>query len=144
MDWEKESSGDFITYPAGTYHVRITSWERLSASTGTEQIRWRAEIIAPDEFKGRSILDHTALSEAALWRVARAVAACGIKATGKMDTSSPQFEAILTACKERRLFWHVNEEMYKGKVRNKVVDYQPDPDMEPVNLNNEDDIKWDE
>jgi len=141
MDWKKEQSGDFIHYPAGTYYVRIVSWERLKAGTGTEQIRWRAEIIAPEEHKGRSILDHTALTETALWRVAKAVAACGVKTEGKVDTSGAAFEAVLNACKERRVYWHVTEEMYNGKIRNKIVDYQPDTEQEVIGPTPED-IEW--
>ena len=146
MDWKKETSGEFIVYPAGTYRVRIISWERLKAATGTEQIRWRAEIVEPEEYRGKSILDHTALTETALWRLAKAVACCGIDTTKapSMDTDGPAFESILNACKERTVFWNITEDMYNGKVRNKVVDYVEDQEQPKIEVEEPTDIAWDE
>ena len=56
-------------YPAGTYKVKILTHERVQATTGTEQIRWRAIIEEPDEFGGLSILEHNSITEKSLWKV---------------------------------------------------------------------------
>jgi len=151
MNWEKETSGGNVVYPAGTYHVRVTGFERVTAKTGTEQIRWKAEIVAPEEHRGRSILEHTALTDAALWRTANFVKACSVDTSEcpVMDTSGPGFDVILNNCKERKMFWHVQEEIgQNGNPRNKIVDYQPDPDeivfkITKDNLN-ADDVAWED
>lgn len=134
MNWKKETRSDFEVYPAGTYHVRVVNWERLTASTGTKQIRWRAEIISPDKYKGKTILDHTALTENSLWRICRAVNALGVDTSESpnMDTEGAAFDAVLNSCKERKVFWHIVEETYNGQQRNKVADYQPDPEQENI------------
>lgn len=145
MNWADETGGDFKVYPEATYKVRIVSFERVSASTGTEQIRWKAEIVEPDAYHGCTIIEHTALTTAALWRTASLVKACGVNTINcpVMDTDGPAFNQILTACKERTLFWLVQEEVgNNGKPRNRIVDYSADPDLEVIEPQQTADIKW--
>ena len=135
MDWKKETGREFEVYPAGTYHVRIINWERLPASTGTEQVRFYGEIIAPEKYRGRSVLDHCALTEAALWRLGKAVSALGVDCISDnlvTDTNGAKFDAILNACKERKVYWLLKEEIFNGKNRNKVEDYQIDKEQDVI------------
>lgn len=145
MDFKKETGGEYVVYPAGTYHVRIVSWERVKASTGTQQIRWRAEILTPEDFRGKSMLEHTPLTEASLWRIANFIAALGVdaKECPKMDTDAPVFEAILNACKERTMFWYVKEEVgQNGKLRNSVAEYKLDEEQDIIVPQVDGDLPW--
>jgi hypothetical protein len=135
MDWGKETPNQ--VYPEGSYKVRIESFERKTASTGTPQIMWRARIIEPVEFEGKSIVDYTALTEKALWRVAWLVSACGIKVEklGKMDVNSNAFNQVLNSCVGRTVYWHVLLGLSnKGAERNEMDDYKKDPDQEPLDF----------
>ena len=145
MDWKKETSSTFV-YPAGTYYVRVVSWERVKASTGTPQIRWTNEIVAPEQHRGRNIFEHTPVTEKSLFCIANFVAACGVD-TGNylpMDTDSFKFDSILNACKERRLYFQVQEATYNGKAKNDIVDYQPDLEQPIVQLSDGEEVAWED
>ena len=130
MDWSKETGGDYEVYPEGTYQLRLNDWERCESKNEkkTKQIRWKFEIVSPDKYKGKPFTDHSALTEAALWRTANLVKAFGVDTSEcpKMDTDHPVFEAIINACKERLVYANMTEETYNGKQNNRVGDYQPD------------------
>ncbi len=149
IDWEKEQ--ERMVYPQGTYKVVIDSWERATAKTGTEQIRWKAKIIEPEEHKDRGIVEHNALTEKAIWRLQKMVSALGVdaKALGKCDTTSPQFEKVLNICVGRNVHWLVAEENdLNGLPRNSIKDYVPDLSQEKIGIEQgaEDGaaVKWDE
>ena len=135
VDWESES--DRVVYPTGTYKVIIDNFEKVTAGTGPEQIRWFAKIVEPLEHASRTIVDHTALTEKAMWRLIKFISAAGIdvKALGKMDTTSPQFDGVLAQTKGRSMFWRVEEaKNNKGLPSNNVVDFvndldQPEPEL---------------
>lgn len=133
MDWNKEgASNDFIVYPEGTYKVSINGFEPVTASTGTKQIRWKATIIEPTEYKGKPITVHTALTEKSLWRIARLVKACGIdlEKLPKMEVGSTAFLKVLESCKRRTSFWHAAVVVdNKGRDKNEIDDFKADPDQ---------------
>ena len=134
IDWDHEdaNSGSFITYPAGLYSVVIKSWEKVKASTGTEQIRWKAEI-TEGEFAGKPVTDHTPLTEKSFWRIAILLKGCGLslKGLGKMDIGSSAFTKVLNLAKGRRSLWNiVIEPNNKGKDRNVVQEYITPNDVE--------------
>ncbi len=127
IDWSKESEGKYETYPAGTYKVEITGYELTTANNEkkTPQVRWFAEIKEPEKYAGKKIVDHTALTEKALWRLAELVKAAGLdlKALGKMEIGSASFKNVLDKVVRRQMYWLVE---YDGKYKNnKVEDYSP-------------------
>jgi len=129
MNWNKETSGDYEVYPAGTYQIRLNDWERCESSKKkTPQIRWKFEILSPENFKGKPFTDHIVLLETTLWRIANLIKALGIDTSEapNMDTDSPVFEAILTACKERTAYVTLTETTYDGKQKNEVDQYAQD------------------
>lgn len=129
MDWEQEGSAGFTIYPEGTYKVRINTWERVTAGTGTKQIRWHGQILAPKQFINGPITEHTPLTEKSLWRCARLVQSCGIdlKRLGRMDTDSAAFAKALDMCKGKTTYWHLTVGATpKGARRNEIDDYQRD------------------
>ena len=133
MDWEKEGqgSGEYIVYPEGTYKITINGYERVTARTGTPQIRWKASILE-GEYIGKNITTHTPLTEKSLWKVARLVKACGVdlKTLGKMDTDSKAFNTALSKCIRRSAYWHLSVGLdNKGEQRNEVDDFKLDPDQ---------------
>ncbi len=131
MDWKNEQNGEYQLYPDGTYKVRIKDWENTNAKTGTPQIRWHAEIVEPMEFGGKSIIEHTALSERSLWRLAKFVASAGIDINRlpKMEVGSASFNRTLDACKGRYMYWSIYKDNYQGRESNKVEDYLVDKDQ---------------
>lgn len=135
MDWGKEVPQGLEVYPEGTYKVRIQDYTRKTAGTGTLQLMWRARIIEPVEYEGKSIVDYTALTEKSLWKLAWLVSACGIavEKLGKMTINSPAFNQVLDSCKDRTTYWHVKTGVTpNGKERNEIDDYKKDEDQEPV------------
>jgi hypothetical protein len=138
MDWGKESEGgELHVYPEGTYKVSVNSFEKVTASTGTEQIRWKATILEPVEYVGKPITIHTALTDKSLWRVARLVKACGVdvKSLMKMEVLSPAFMQVLEACCRRTSYWHmIVTPNNKGQERNEVDDFRLDEEQEIVSI----------
>jgi hypothetical protein len=131
MDWKKETTNNPV-YPNATYKVQLESTERVRATTGTMQIRWKAKILQPEEHAGRTIIDHTALTEKSLWRVANMVSGWGVD-TSKletMDTDSHVFDQVLQACQGRVAFWRNEQGLDpKGNKKNNIVEYAPDPNQ---------------
>lgn len=124
MDWSKEASATREVYPEGVYKVEILSFERVTASTGTPQIRWKGQI----EGKGKLVI-HTALTEKALWKIASLVQGCGIDVgkLQKMDTSSSLFDKILNSCVGRTSYWRLSIVAdLKGNEKNEVEDFRMD------------------
>lgn len=143
MDWGKEVPQGLEVYPEGTYKVMILDYKRVPASTGTPQIRWRAKILEPAEFEGKTILDHTALTEKSLWRVAWLVSACGIEVEklGKMAVNSAAFEQVLENCKGRTIYWHLTVGIApNGHERNTIDDYKRDDQQPPVEFIKQEDV----
>jgi hypothetical protein len=145
MDWKKETSDEMTVYPAGTYYARMSGYERVEAKTGTKQIRWKFEILEPDQYKSKTILEHTALTEAALWRTANLVRALSVDTSNcpSSDTDHHHFDVILETCKERKLFLHVKEEIgQNGSPRNSIVDYKRDESEEMIEPKFDEPIAW--
>jgi len=134
IDWKKETRQNPI-YPNGTYKVKLDSYERVTASTGTRQIRWRAEIVEPKEHTGRTIIEHTALTEKALWKVANLVYGFGIDTMklGNMSTESSAFDEVCRACKGRTAYWR-NEQGtdLKGNPKNEIVEFRRDEEQPEI------------
>ena len=124
MDWKKESDGgEREVYPSGTYHVECTGWSHCETSKGNKQVRWFTEILDGDH-KGKKLVDHTVLTEAALWRIARLVQGFGVIVEDTMDTEGQAFEAVLNACIGRRAYWFTTkDEQYNN---NKIDRYEVD------------------
>lgn len=136
INWDEEDSKDvqFSVYPDGEYTVRVKTWERVKAKTGTPQIRWKA-VIESGEFKNSPITEHTPLTEKSMWRVATLVKSCGIviKGLGKMDVNSPAFANVLNLTKGRTTIWKlIVEKGQNGKDRNSIEQYITDPTQETI------------
>ena len=126
--------------PSGTYKVRLLSYEHCQAKTGTPQIRWKAEIIEPDDHAGQTIVDHTAMTDAAVWRVSNLIGACGLKFTPNIDTTSSYFDQLCEATKGRTAFWRNEVGKDKnGNDRNNIKGFEVDTDQEVVEFAEEED-----
>lgn len=144
LNWEKESEGgEFTMYPEGTYKVIITGYEQVKASTGTNQIRWKAAIMEPVDYINKPVVTHTALTEKSLWKLARLVKACGIdmKSLGTMEVNTPAFLNVLDRVVRRTAYWHLAVTLdNKGKERNEVDDFKLDAEQEIETITNEEDV----
>lgn len=143
MDWKRE--GGRMVFPTNTYLVIINKWERTeSFKKKTPQIKWTAEIIEPEAHKGREITEYTVLTQAALWKIAKLVAACGVDTSklSTMDTSSPSFDSVLNACLNRKVGFYVVEKTGDdGSIFNDVSEYRlvEEEIVEPLI---DEDIEW--
>lgn len=136
MNWQKESSNNPV-YPNGTYKVVCQSLERVKASTGTPQIRWKAQITEPPEHAGRIIVDHTALTEKSMWRVAGIIRGFGVDTSNldNMDTDGSAFEGVCHTCVGRSAYWR-NEQgtTPTGSPKNNIVEYIQDQNASQVQV----------
>ena len=134
------SSSPLPLLPEGLYRVKIKEHEKLKAKTGMEQIRWYG-VVASGEHKGKTLLDHTALSEAASWRIGSFIHHAGIdiKSLPKLDTNSESFNTLLAKVDGREMYWYVIKDTYNGKENNKVQEYKKIEDVagEEIDLNEE-------
>ena len=131
-------SGGTELKPEGIYRVRLDRHEPCKASTGTEQIRWFGKIVDGDH-KGQSLVEHTALTEAASWRIASFLHHAGIdvKKLPKLEVSSEGFKKVLKAADGKEMYWYVVQSTYNGKLNNKVTEYKKideDEDGEVIDL----------
>lgn len=146
MDWEKDGGLSVPVYPEGTYKVKIKGFTPNKAKTGTPQYKCLATIIEPEQYAGQPIVDFLAITEAAKWKIANLVKACGINPTGKCVIGSTMFNRVLEQCVGRTLYWHVlKDQGTNGRDRNQTDDYQPDPDAPTIASNgtsvpNEEDV----
>jgi hypothetical protein len=98
MNWKDAIEGVNVVYPEGTYRVLVKSWKpTTSKNKGTAGIVWSVGIMEPETFKNKTIFCTTWLVEAALWKLARLVNACGIDVSkmGSMDVGSKEMGAVL-------------------------------------------------
>lgn len=117
--------GSVELIPENVYKVLVERYEYVKAATGTEQIRWYAKIAGGD-YDGKSLIDHTPLTEAASWKIGSFIHHAGIdiKSLPKLNTNSEAFRKVLTACCGREMYWYVIQDTYNGKVNNKVSEYK--------------------
>jgi hypothetical protein len=151
VDWEAENERQ--VYVAGTYKIVVDSWDRgESGVKKTPYILMKAKIMEPEEKQGNSISVFLYLTQASIWRLQKFVSAAGVdaKPLGKTDDTSPQFEAVLNQCINRKMFWLVTEANDdKGLPKNDIADFVNDLDQEAVQVTSGDDsgatkVKWDE
>lgn len=127
--------------PSGTYKVKVSSYEHVTAkSTGTPQIRWKAEILEPAENVGVTLVEHTAMTDKAMWKVSNLIGACGLKFTPGIDTTSSYFDQLCQACIGRTTYWR-NEvgKDNSGNDRNNINGFEIDKDQEVVEFKEEED-----
>jgi len=137
MNWEKESQKQNPIYPEGTYKVKISKVERVTASTGTPQLRWYASILDPAEHVGRSMVVHTPLTEKALWKVASLIHGCSVNTAklSNMDTSSELFDKVCKTCVGRNSFWrNVPSADNKGNPRNDIIQFLQDTNQDIIDF----------
>ena len=107
MNWQEEAtaSGDFEVYPEGGYILKMREWEKTEAKSGTPQIRFHFNIVEPVNYAGKTFVDHCALTEKALWRIAKLVDRCGIATAdlSEMEVPGKAFSAVLDSCKGRKV-----------------------------------------
>ena len=137
--------GNNPVYPAGTYKVKILSWEFTEAKTGTKQIQWKAEIQEPQEYQGRHINVFTPLTEAAIWRVSNLIGATGIKFDpNSIDTDSQAFKTLCNQTMGRTTYWLNAEASYNGVPKNDIVKMEADQDQDEIEFSEKDDSPWPE
>ena len=133
-------SGEYEVFPEGTYKIRIKDWKDVISSKGTQQIRWWGIIEGPEEYNGKSLTQHTPLSEAALFRVANLVKGCGINVADlpTMIVMGDAFRALLNQCKGRTTYWRISKdsEYNNNKVQECIID-EDQPIVEPVTFTKE-------
>ena len=124
MNWGEEAKKSARPiYPSGSYKVRVDEWEPCEARTGTPQVRWFFKMLEPAKYAGEPLVDHTPLTDSALWKLAKLVSASGVvlKDVPTMEIMSESFKDVLDMAKQRVLWVKVkHDEQYNN---NKVEDY---------------------
>lgn len=133
IDFPKIDIGGAELLPEGVYKVKIDRHEPCTASTGTDQIRWFSKV-TEGEFKGKSLIDHTPLTQAAQWRIGSFIHHSGIdlKKLPKLNTESDQFKQVLNKVDGREMYWYVIQSTFNGKISNKVQEYKRVDEDEPL------------
>ena len=133
--------GNSIVYPAGAYKVRLLDYEFTTASTGTPQVKWKSEIVEPEEHKGRYIITFTALTEKAIWKVSNLIGGFGIKFNpNSIDTDAASFNNLCRMTQGKTAFWLLTEGVNsKGVDTNNVEKFEVDTDQEPSEFSEKDD-----
>lgn len=131
----------FEPVPAGTYKVRVVNYEHGHSSVkGTPQIKWKAEIIEPEDFKGKFLWDRTIMVDSSVWRVANLLGACGLDFKEGIDTDSDFFNQLCQASLGRTTFWLVDEKtLDSGTMVNEIKGYNNDRDQEMLEVTPTDD-----
>jgi hypothetical protein len=109
----------------GTYAVIVTDAEERTASTGTDGIALDLEITEGSD-KGRGLWDTCWVTEKAMWRVKKMLAAL------QFPIPEGEFNLEPSQLIGRRMFVVVDHEMYDGKTRARVVDMLPDASFDPL------------
>ena len=134
--------------PAGAYIVKIISFEFTKASTGTEQVLWKAEITDPEAHKGRVLATYTALTQAAIWKVSNLIGSCGIKFDpNSIDTESKEFKNLCSMAVGRLSVWlNAEGQDNKGVPRNNIIKFEQvlEAVQEEVEFSVIDDSPWEE
>ena len=136
MSWKEEyaksGSTERTVFPTGTYRVECSGWQECTSTKGTPQIRWFTTVKEPEEWAGKTLVEHTALTSGALFRLAGLVGAFGIDCTKVPDMvlGSEVFKAVLDACVGRTAYWQVRyDEEYKN---NKIDKFVADENLDPI------------
>lgn len=136
VTWKGNGSGK-EPVPADNYEVQITDYRFTESLKGNPQITWETKIVGPggSEYIGRTLYEQTTLMPSSIWKLGWLVESLGIN-TGvlpEVDTESEEFRRIIKACVGRRLWFTVDIDVWDGKKRNKVVDYQASSDQAELN-----------
>jgi hypothetical protein len=126
--------------PGGSYNVKIVSHEKTTASTGTPQILWKAEVVDGDH-SGSAVSTYTALTDNAIWKVANLIGATGIgyKANA-LDTEASEFTQLCNLTVGRTSYWlNVEGQDNKGIPRNNIVKFEQDADQDKTDFEPTDD-----
>lgn len=116
IDLTEVQAGAII--PDGNYLVKCTDVEQGISQAGNPQLIWTFEIVG-GEYAGTEFKFFTAMTPAALWKVAEATAALGIGGAGqrvkfsRSDVLNRQCSAV------------IEETEYKGQVRSSITALQP-------------------
>lgn len=144
LDMSKYADRDFKNMkvevlPAGTYKVTIDKYEKCVAKTGMEQMRVYATVCNEvNDAMGKTLIDHIALSKAAEWRMVWFLKEAlnwhkeDLKEAGKIAVGSERFNRMFDFAKGRTMYWTIEVDSSYGN--NKVTEYIPDEDQEPVSV----------
>ena len=104
-------------------------------------MRWKAEVRVGDQ-QGRTLVDHTALTDNAIWKTSNLIGGCGLKFPSDVDTTSPFFQQLCKACVGRTSMWlNKVEQDQNGNDRNSIIRFEQDGNQEVIDFAPEDDAE---
>jgi len=96
--------------------------------------------VEPADHLGVTIVDYTAMTDAAVWRVSNLIGGFGLNFTPNVDTSTPYFDQLCQACIGRTAYWRNEVGKDKnGNDRNNIKNFEVDKDQEVVDFAEEKD-----
>jgi hypothetical protein len=120
-------------YPEGEYKIKINSAERKQANSGNTQIILQCEIVEPEKYAGKPLVDRLTLTESAMHRVGWLFDAIGVKWSNKV-LSFP-----LGKLEGKVLGVQLYDDDFNGKPSSKVAEYYSEEEIDDFLAEDEDD-----
>lgn len=124
-------------YPEGEYKLKITKAERKSSQSGNTQIVLQCEIVEPEKYAGKPLIDRLTLTEKAMFRVGWLLDAVGIK------WSNAVVDFPLKKLVGKIVGVQLYDDEYQGKVSSKVAEYYSEEEIDEF-LEDEDEDEEDD
>jgi len=117
VDFRDAQSGGSRRFPEADYKVKIAKAERSQSQQGNAQIKVTFEMIEPEKYEGKTLVDYLTLTRKAAWRIGNLFDAVGIKWSQKI------MEFKTSKLVGQELGITLADDSYNGRVRSKVADY---------------------
>jgi len=121
-----DSSAMDTLVPPGKYRMRVKTFDRSKAKTGTPQIKCELEILDNPEFEGCTKKEYFPLDEKSFWRIGQFLKLLTDTTGREVDVNSTVFDDLLDECVERTLFIVYGKEVFNGLEKNSSRRYLSD------------------
>lgn len=125
-------------YPEGEYKVKILKAERKTAQSSNTQIVLTCEILEPEKYKGKPLIDRLTLTEKAMFRVGWLLDAVGIKWSQKVMTLP------LQKLKSKIVGVQLYDDEFNNRVSSKVAEYYSEEEIDDLLSDKGDDEEEDD
>lgn len=114
---EERRGGASAHVPAGDYIVQVSDYEVRTKKDDASRkyISWQLKIVAPAEYKGKTVYFVTSLVKESLWNLRNFLEDMGIKVPARL------VDVPLAKIKGRQIGVTLDDDEYEGKIKSKVV-----------------------
>lgn len=135
--------------PEGDYHLKIISAEvKKSEKTDSKYVSWKFQIVAPTEYKGKTLFSITSLKKDALWNLRNLIhAATGKNVAGKamdLDLEKLYGKVVGATVEDDTYTKNEGERDEKTVVRSRPSTFFPKDEADLADSDDEEDEEDDE